>query len=78
MKYYTLTAIVNGKTEHLRRSIFSSRDEAINYMFDYYEKHYLFDKQVNDEYSVDGDKHNIEYVCDHFNRFRIARKVYAF
>ena len=75
MKYYILSAIVNGKEPSLKRRMFSSRVEALNYMFDYYERNGLFDMQVNDEYSVDGDKHNIEYVCNYYNRFTISRQV---
>lgn len=73
MTLYTLSAVVNGDVCKLNRRYFSSRDDAINYMFDYYRKHYMFDLQVEDEYPVNGNKHEIEYVCDYFNRFTIAR-----
>ena len=73
MKYYTLEAIVQGRPVKLKRSMFASRTEAINYMFDYYEEHYLYNLQVNDEYSVNGNKHSIEYYCNFNNRFIITR-----
>ena len=69
---YTLEAIVNGdyiKVNHL----FKSRDEAINYIFHYYEKHLLTSLRVDEEYFIDGNKHDVEYVCDYYNRFRIMR-----
>lgn len=73
MKYYTLEAIVQGRPVKLKRSMFASRTEAINYMFDYYEDHYLYNLQVNDEYSVNDNKHSIEYYCNFNNRFIITR-----
>ena len=76
MKYYTLTATVNGKNAKLKRWVFATRDDAINYMFDYYDKHYLYGLNVRDEYPVDGDKHKTEYVCSFNNRFTINRVTY--
>lgn len=73
MKNYTLEAIVRGKTIKLKRSLFASRSEAINYMFNYYEDHYLYDLQVKDEYPLGGNKHRVEYYCDFYNRFIITR-----
>ena len=73
MKYYTLEAIVQGRPVKLKRSMFTSRDEAINYMFEYYEEHYLYNLQVRDEYPVDDNKHRIEYYCDFNNRFIVTR-----
>jgi len=73
MKYYTLNAIVNGRDAKLKRRIFSSRSDAINYMFEYYEKNYLFGLEVVEEYAINGDKHNIEYVCNFQNRFSVTR-----
>lgn len=74
MKYYTLEAIVQGRPVKLKRSMFASRTEAINYMFDYYEEHYLYNLQVRDEYPVNDNKHSIEYYCSFNNRFIITRK----
>ena len=73
MKYYTLEAIVQGRPVKLKRSMFTSRTEAINYMFDYYEEHYLYNLQVRDEYPIDDNKHRIEYYCNFNNRFIITR-----
>ena len=73
MKYYTLEAIVQGRPVKLKRSMFASRSDAVNYMFDYYEEHYLYNLQVRDEYPVDDNKHRIEYYCSFNNRFIITR-----
>ena len=69
-----LTAIIEGRTKIYNKE-FSSRDAAIDYIFNYYNKHSLKDLYVEDEYIVDNDKHNIEYVCDYENRFKIARQI---
>ena len=74
MNYYTLNAIVNGKNVKLKRSCFETRDQAIEYMFDYYEKHYMFGLEVVDEHLVGENKHEIEYVCNFHNRFTITRR----
>ena len=73
MKYYTLEAIVQGRPVKLKRSMFASRSDAVNYMFDDYEAHYLYNLQVRDEYPVDDNKHRIEYYCNFNNRFIITR-----
>ena len=71
--YYTLETINNGQTERINK-LFTSRDSAINYAFAYFEKRYLNDSlQVEDEYTIADNKHNVEYVLDYFNRFRVNR-----
>ena len=74
MKKYALTAIVDGDII-INNKVFSSRDRAIEYIFNYYSNHYNKDLSVEDEYYVGDDKHNIEYVCDYYNRFRVARVI---
>lgn len=73
MKYYELKAVVNGNDVKLKKSLFQSRDEAINYMFNYYKNHYLFNLNVEDEYQLNNNKHSVEYVCNFYNRFTITR-----
>ncbi len=73
MKKYMLTAIIDGNTTLTRE--FKSRSQAIDYIFNYYTRHNYISLYVEDEYYVNGDKHNIEYVCDYNNRFRIAREI---
>ena len=73
MKYYTLEAIVKGRPVKLRRSMFASRTEAVDYMFNYFEEHYLYSLQVRDEYPIEDNKHKIEYYCDFNNRFIVTR-----
>lgn len=75
MKYYTLEAVVRGKQIKFDK-IFSSRKSAIDYMFTYYDKHHMYNLMVNDEIAVNGNKHDIEYVCDNESyRFRVNRKT---
>ena len=73
MNKYTLEAIVCGKPIKFNR-VFKSRDEAINYVFHYFDKHYMVSLRVNEEYSIAGNKHDIAYVYDYYNRFRITRE----
>ena len=77
MKYYELKAIINGQIIKLKKDRFASRTEAINYMFQYFEDHYLYGLDVSEEYPVNNDKHSIEYVCDYYNRFQVTRQVQA-
>lgn len=72
MKYYTLQTINNGQTAIIHKQ-FKTRDQAINYAFRYFNSRYNYNLQVEDEFNVDGDKHNIEYVLDYYNRFRVNR-----
>ena len=72
MNKYILEAIVNGEYIKVDRT-FNRRDEAIDYIFRYYDDHFMVNLEVNDEYFIDGNKHDIAYVYDYYNRFRIAR-----
>lgn len=67
---YSLTAIVNGETIKVNK-LFHSRNAAIKYMFNYYENNCIYNMQLEDEF--EKEKHNIEYVCNDYNRFRVAR-----
>ena len=72
MNKYILEAIVNGEYIKVDRT-FNSRDEAIDYIFRYYDDHYMVNLKVNEEYFIAGNKHDVAYVYDYYNRFRIAR-----
>jgi len=72
MKQYTLQVIVDGQIVTFDRK-FSSREEALNYAFSYFDKKDQVYFVINDEYCINDDKHNREYVSDYANRFRIAR-----
>ena len=62
MKYYVLETINNGATVKVNKK-FKSRDKAIRYAFTYFERRNLTDQlQVEDEYAIDNNKHNVEYV----------------
>ena len=73
MKYYTLQAIINGENKVFSNQ-FATRQSAMDYMFDYLERAYIFDKQIEEEYALFDNKHNIEYVCDYNTRFIINRE----
>lgn len=75
MKKYILQAVVDGRQIRVNKE-FSSRNSALNYMYQYYGKHYLPTPSISEEYEVDGNKHDIEYVSDYENRFRITREIY--
>jgi len=49
---------------------FASRVEAINYMFDYYNNHYIYNVELEDEYAQ-GNKHNIHYVISQDTSFNV-------
>ena len=72
MNKYTLEAVVEGKFIKFKRA-FHSRNEAVDYIFDYYDRHHLVELRVNEEYYIDENKHDVAYVYDYDNRFRIAR-----
>ena len=72
MKTYTLEAILNGQTQKIRKT-FKSRLAAINYMFEFLDKSYIFNKEINEEYSLNNNKHDVLYVCDDYTRFRVTR-----
>ena len=74
MKKYILTAVIDGRTKSFQHQ-FNSRNEALNYIFHYYVRHNYESLQVNEEFFVNDNKHNIEYVCDYTNRFRINRII---
>ena len=75
MKKYRLEAVVDGHFIRFDRE-FASRNSAIEYIYGYYDKHYLPEPTINDEYCVSDDKHDIEYEDDYDNRFRITRVIY--
>lgn len=73
MKKYILEAVVEGKYIKFHRS-FKTRNSAIDYIFKYYSRHSLINLRVNEEYYIDeANKHDVAYVYDYYNRFRIAR-----
>lgn len=72
MKKYILVAVVDGKNVSFDKK-FKSRDDAIDYMFKYYTDHFMYNIQVEEEFAKGDDQHNVEYVCNNYNRFRIAR-----
>ena len=71
-KGYSLEAVVEGKLIKFNRK-FASRNSAIDYIFDYYYRHHLLNLKVNEEYFVNDNKHDIAYIYDYDNRFRISR-----
>lgn len=72
MKYYSLSAVVNSEPVTIHKH-FETREEAISYMFDFLNNKYIYNSEVEEEFPLFGDKHNIEYVLNNHNRFAIAR-----
>lgn len=72
MKQYEVLAVLNGSVVCIRKR-FLSRTRAINYMLRYYEDHYIYSFQIEEEIPV--EKHKIEYVCDNYNRFTVKRVI---
>ena len=72
MKNYTLEATIKGQTIKFDKK-FKSRNSAINHIFNYYNKHYLYNLQVNEEFARDN-RHSVEYVLNSNDRFVINRE----
>ena len=71
MKKYALSAVVDGQLRNINR-LFATRRDAMNYIYGYYQ-HLAINFIVNDEYYVNNNRHDIEYVYDYNNRFRVYR-----
>ena len=62
------------RNEHVDiKKVFASRDDAINYMFDYYNNHYIYNVELEDEYPQ-SNKHDIHYVIDQYDSFNVTRQ----
>ena len=72
MKKYSLEAVVEGRYIRFGKK-FKTRTKAIDYIFNYYSRHQLLDLKINEEYFVNDNKHDIAYIYDYDNRFRISR-----
>ena len=73
-RYYNLIAVIDGDTKVFHKH-FASRNDAIKYMFGYYDRNSFLNVQIEDEFEI--SKHNIEYVINYTNRFRVNRVVIA-
>lgn len=71
-KHYVLEAVIEGRRINFNKE-FDSRNDAMSYVFKYFASHGHEFMTINDEYYINNNKHNIEYVSDYENRFRIAR-----
>ena len=61
------------RNEHVDiKKVFASRTQAINYMFDYYNHHYVYNVELEDEYPQ-SNKHDIHYVLDQYDSFNVTR-----
>ena len=74
VKSYKLTAVIEGQSVSFDK-IFATRTDALDYIFTYYNKHHLQSLYIDEEYYVNENKHDIEYVCDYSNRFRVTRCI---
>ena len=62
------------RNEHVDiKKLFATRDEAINYMFDFYNNHYLYNVELEEEYPQ-SNKHDIHYVIDQYDSFNVTRQ----
>ena len=62
------------RNEHVDiKKVFASRNQAINYMFDYFNNHYLYNAELEEEYSQ-GNKHDIHYVINQYSAFNVTRQ----
>ena len=62
------------RNEHVDiKKVFASRDEAINYMFDYYNNHYIYNVELLEEYPQ-TNKHDIHYVINQYSSFNVTRQ----
>ncbi len=71
-KRYNLAAVIGGDYITFKRS-FASRQAAIDYVYRYFNNHYIYDNQVIDE--IFNSKHDIEYVLHNGDRFMVNRVV---
>lgn len=72
MNYYTLEAVIKGKDVKFNKA-FISRKSAIDFALNYFSKELINDLEISDERYIAGNKHDVEYVCNNNNRFRINR-----
>ena len=72
MKQYEVLAVMNGSVVTIRKH-FLSRTKAIDYMLRYYENHYIYSFQIQEENVL--EKHRIEYKSDDYNRFTVNRVI---
>lgn len=70
MKYYKLYGVINNQPVEVRKH-FATRDDAIKRMFKLYSKNFINNIEIND--INEKSKHNIEYICDPYNRFFVNR-----
>ena len=62
------------QNEHVDiKKVFASRVEAINYMFNYYNRHYIYNAELEEEYPQTS-KHDIHYVLSQYNCFNVTRQ----
>lgn len=76
MKLYILRGTIAGEPVTIKK-MFKTREEAVDYMFLYSAKHYVFNLEVEDIVNVHDDKHDLDYICNNSNRFNVRRVVLA-
>ena len=72
MKLYTLRGHIAGDPVIINKK-FKNRDEAVDYMFEYSHRQFVFGMEVNDIVRVNDDKHNLVYLCNNNNDFNVVR-----
>lgn len=71
MKKYTLECIIQNNFVSVNKE-FESRSSAEEYALHVFNNEYK-DVEVDRIIERNDDKHNLEYVCDNYNRFFISR-----
>ena len=73
MRVYKINdAYMNNEHVDIKK-VFTSREEAINYMFDYYNNHYIYNVELEEEYPQ-NNKHDIHYVINQYSSFNVTRQ----
>ena len=69
---YSLKAVIKNDYVVFKKQ-YNSRTEALDAAFSYLDKQYIFDVSVLEEFTHNGNKHDIEYVLSNQDRFIVTR-----
>lgn len=70
--YYKVNAVINNDYYQVNKK-FETRLDAINYAFKLINRKYIYNVEVEEEFPLNGDKHNVQYVLKDNVRFSVAR-----
>ena len=69
MRIYELEAYVKGERVSFTKK-FASRDQAIEYLFAYLGKQFIFNCELKEEYPL-SSKHDVHYVLSNEDSFTV-------